>query len=101
MPIDGSIDLSTCLINQKLHLVIHYTYLIGKVKFLEDTNRFFFDDQLAICIEKKCEMNEEFLDCIGSEEDSSEASDPVEVIGQVFVYLFEFVVFCQICVLLK
>ncbi|KAL0673270.1 hypothetical protein Bca4012_001251 [Brassica carinata] len=53
MPIDGSIDLSTCLIHQKLHL-------------------------LAICIEKKCEMNEEFLDCIGSEEDSSEASDPVE-----------------------
>ncbi|RID69006.1 hypothetical protein BRARA_C01131 [Brassica rapa] len=53
MPIDGSIDLSTCLIHQKLHL-------------------------LAICIEKKCEMNEEFLDCIGSEEDSSEASDPIE-----------------------
>ncbi|KAF8082999.1 hypothetical protein N665_0798s0037 [Sinapis alba] len=52
MPMDGSIDLSTCLINQKLHL-------------------------LAICIEKKCEMNEEFLDCIGSE-DGSEASDPIE-----------------------
>ncbi|KAG2333340.1 hypothetical protein Bca52824_004520 [Brassica carinata] len=52
MPIDGSIDLSTCLINQKLHL-------------------------LAICIEKKCEMNEEFLDCIGSE-DGSDASDTME-----------------------
>ncbi|CAH8386462.1 unnamed protein product [Eruca vesicaria subsp. sativa] len=52
MPIDGSIDLSTCLINQKLHL-------------------------LAICIEKKCEMNEVFLDCIGSE-DGSEDSDPME-----------------------
>ncbi|XP_023644136.1 rab3 GTPase-activating protein catalytic subunit isoform X2 [Capsella rubella] len=52
MPFDGSIDLSTCLINQKLHL-------------------------LAICIEKKREMNEEFLDCIGSD-DSSDASVSVE-----------------------
>ncbi|CAA7032325.1 unnamed protein product [Microthlaspi erraticum] len=52
MPNDGSIDLSTCLINQKLHL-------------------------LAICIEKKREMNEEFLDCIGSE-DSSDASVSME-----------------------
>ncbi|XP_024011713.1 rab3 GTPase-activating protein catalytic subunit isoform X2 [Eutrema salsugineum] len=52
MPVDGSIDLSTCLIYQKLHL-------------------------LAICIEKKREMNEEFLDCIGSE-DSSDASVSVE-----------------------
>uniref|UniRef100_A0A1J3DV19 Rab3 GTPase-activating protein catalytic subunit n=1 Tax=Noccaea caerulescens TaxID=107243 RepID=A0A1J3DV19_NOCCA len=52
MPIDGSIDLSTCLINQKLHL-------------------------LAICIEKKRDMNEEFLDCIGSE-DSSDASVSME-----------------------
>ncbi|XP_018473723.2 uncharacterized protein LOC108844938 isoform X2 [Raphanus sativus] len=56
MPFDGAIDLSTCLINQKLHL-------------------------LAICIEKKCEMNEVFLDCIGSE-DGSDASDTMEVIGQ-------------------
>ncbi|KAL0750677.1 hypothetical protein Bca101_032680 [Brassica carinata] len=52
MPIDGSIDLSTCLIHQKLHL-------------------------LAICIEKNREMNEEFLDCIGSD-DSSDASVSVE-----------------------
>ncbi|KAG7606548.1 Rab3 GTPase-activating protein catalytic subunit [Arabidopsis thaliana x Arabidopsis arenosa] len=52
MPIDGSIDLSSCLINQKLHL-------------------------LAICIEKKREMNEEFLDCIGSD-DSSDASVSME-----------------------
>ncbi|XP_010483449.1 PREDICTED: rab3 GTPase-activating protein catalytic subunit-like [Camelina sativa] len=52
MPFDGSIDLSTCLINQKLHL-------------------------LAICIEKKREMNEEFLDCIGSD-DSSDASVSME-----------------------
>ncbi|CAE6247726.1 unnamed protein product [Arabidopsis arenosa] len=52
MPIDGPIDLSTCLINQKLHL-------------------------LAICIEKKREMNEEFLDCIGSD-DSSDASVSME-----------------------
>ncbi|XP_010520193.1 PREDICTED: rab3 GTPase-activating protein catalytic subunit isoform X2 [Tarenaya hassleriana] len=48
MPVDGSIDLSTCLIYQKLHL-------------------------LSICIERKHEMNEEFLDCIGSE-DSSEGA---------------------------
>ncbi|WZZ90074.1 hypothetical protein YC2023_118653 [Brassica napus] len=84
MPIDGSIDLSTCLIHQKLHLVIPYTYLIGKVKFLVDTNSFFFVDQLAICIEKNREMNEEFLDCIGSD-DSSDASVSVEVIGSVFL----------------
>ncbi|KAJ8769810.1 hypothetical protein K2173_007670 [Erythroxylum novogranatense] len=38
---NGSIDLSTCLINQKLQM-------------------------LAICIEKKIELNEEFQDCIGS-----------------------------------
>lgn len=79
MPIVGSIDLSTCLINQKLHLVILYISVIGNVKLLVDTNNF-FADQLAICIEKKREMNEEFLDCIGSE-DSSDASISMEVIG--------------------
>ncbi|VVB16464.1 unnamed protein product [Arabis nemorensis] len=57
MPFDGSIDLSTCLINQKLHL-------------------------LAICIEKKREMNEEFLDCLGSE-DSSDDSVSVEELHKV------------------
>ncbi|PON59887.1 Rab3 GTPase-activating protein catalytic subunit [Parasponia andersonii] len=41
MPTDGSIDLSTCLINQKLHM-------------------------LAICIERKRELTEDFQDCIGS-----------------------------------
>ncbi|XP_050220948.1 uncharacterized protein LOC126671238 isoform X2 [Mercurialis annua] len=41
MPISGSVDLSTCLIHQKLQM-------------------------LAICIEKKCEMNEDFQDCIDS-----------------------------------
>ncbi|XP_022755541.1 rab3 GTPase-activating protein catalytic subunit isoform X1 [Durio zibethinus] len=41
MPANGSIDLATCLINQKLQM-------------------------LAICIEKKRELNEEFQDCIGS-----------------------------------
>ncbi|XP_021909705.1 rab3 GTPase-activating protein catalytic subunit isoform X2 [Carica papaya] len=59
MPFDGSIDLSTCLINQKLHM-------------------------LAICIEMKQELNEEFQDCIGSEdhieahseEDSVVVEDP-------------------------
>ncbi|XP_021604307.1 rab3 GTPase-activating protein catalytic subunit isoform X2 [Manihot esculenta] len=39
MHANGSIDLSTCLINQKLQM-------------------------LAICIEKKCELNEEFQDCL-------------------------------------
>uniref|UniRef100_A0A2P2M4T8 Rab3 GTPase-activating protein catalytic subunit n=1 Tax=Rhizophora mucronata TaxID=61149 RepID=A0A2P2M4T8_RHIMU len=43
MPVNGSIDLSTCLINQKLQM-------------------------LAICIEKKCELNEEFQDCIGGDD---------------------------------
>ncbi|XP_020205656.1 rab3 GTPase-activating protein catalytic subunit isoform X3 [Cajanus cajan] len=42
MPANGSIDLSTCLINQKLQM-------------------------LAACIEKKYEMNEDYQDCIGSE----------------------------------
>ncbi|KAK7385566.1 hypothetical protein VNO78_31290 [Psophocarpus tetragonolobus] len=42
MPANGSIDLSTCLIYQKLQM-------------------------LAVCIEKKCEMNEDYQDCIGSE----------------------------------
>ncbi|KAK6927129.1 Rab3GAP catalytic subunit, conserved domain, partial [Dillenia turbinata] len=42
-PVDGSIDLSTCLINQKLQM-------------------------LAICIEKKCQMEEDY-------QDASESSD--------------------------
>ncbi|KAJ0084916.1 hypothetical protein Patl1_31031 [Pistacia atlantica] len=45
MPANGSIDLSTCLINQKLQM-------------------------LAICIDKKRELNEDFQDCFGSEEQS-------------------------------
>ncbi|TYG88141.1 hypothetical protein ES288_A13G271500v1 [Gossypium darwinii] len=44
MPAHGSIDLATCLINQKLQM-------------------------LAICIEKKRELNEEFQDCLGSNDD--------------------------------
>ncbi|XP_017430276.2 uncharacterized protein LOC108338091 isoform X1 [Vigna angularis] len=43
MPANGSIDLSTCLINQKLQM-------------------------LAVCIEKKYKMNEDYQDCIGSED---------------------------------
>ncbi|KAM0999158.1 hypothetical protein ACFX13_006038 [Malus domestica] len=46
MPATGSIDLSTCLINQKLHM-------------------------LAICIEMKRQLNEDFQDCVGSQENSS------------------------------
>ncbi|KAH9662030.1 Rab3 GTPase-activating protein catalytic subunit [Citrus sinensis] len=45
MPVNGFIDLSTCLINQKLQM-------------------------LAICIEKMRELNEEFQDCIGSNDPS-------------------------------
>ncbi|XVF46202.1 hypothetical protein PTKIN_Ptkin03bG0008600 [Pterospermum kingtungense] len=45
MPANGSIDLSTCLINQKLQM-------------------------LAICIDKKRELNEEFEDCLGSNDDA-------------------------------
>ncbi|KAF7802603.1 rab3 GTPase-activating protein catalytic subunit isoform X3 [Senna tora] len=43
MPANGLLDLSTYLINQKLHM-------------------------LAICIEKKSQLNEDFQDCIGSED---------------------------------
>ncbi|XP_062015317.1 uncharacterized protein LOC133731891 isoform X1 [Rosa rugosa] len=42
----GSIDLSTCMIYQKLHM-------------------------LAICIERKRQLNEEFQDCVGSMDHSS------------------------------
>lgn len=45
IPANGLIDLSTCLINQKLQM-------------------------LAICIEKIRELNEEFQDCIGSNDPS-------------------------------
>lgn len=38
-------------------------------------------------------MNEEFLDCIGSE-DSSDASVSMEVIGYVFFVFCAFVVIC-------
>ncbi|XP_060667833.1 uncharacterized protein LOC107411504 isoform X2 [Ziziphus jujuba] len=50
MPVNGSIDLSTCLIHQKLHM-------------------------LAICIERKCQLNEDFQDCIGSNDQSSSLED--------------------------
>ncbi|XP_035540993.1 rab3 GTPase-activating protein catalytic subunit isoform X4 [Juglans regia] len=46
MPANGSIDLSTCLINQKLQM-------------------------LAICIERKLELNEDYEDCIGSMDQAS------------------------------
>ncbi|KAK2643403.1 hypothetical protein Ddye_025166 [Dipteronia dyeriana] len=48
MPSNGSIDLSTCLIYQKLQM-------------------------LAICIEKKRELNEDFQDCVGSNDQSPAA----------------------------
>ncbi|KAF3454875.1 hypothetical protein FNV43_RR05323 [Rhamnella rubrinervis] len=46
MPANGSIDLSTCLIHQKLHM-------------------------LSICIEMKRQANEEYQDCLGSSDQSS------------------------------
>lgn len=55
MPGSGSIDLSTCLINQKLQM-------------------------LAICIEKKQQLNEEYHDCIGSEDDHSVSMENDQVV---------------------
>ncbi|XP_021278491.1 rab3 GTPase-activating protein catalytic subunit isoform X2 [Herrania umbratica] len=55
MSANGSIDLATCLINQKLQM-------------------------LAICIEKKRELNEEFQDCIGSNDDvSTDMEEDIQV----------------------
>ncbi|TKY56514.1 Rab3 GTPase-activating protein catalytic subunit [Spatholobus suberectus] len=56
MPANGSIDLSTCLINQKLQM-------------------------LAACIEKKCEMNEDYQDCIGSEDQIESMTEEESVVG--------------------
>ncbi|XP_027329176.1 rab3 GTPase-activating protein catalytic subunit-like isoform X3 [Abrus precatorius] len=56
IPTNGSIDLSTCLINQKLQM-------------------------LAVCIEKKCEMNEDYQDCIGSEDQIDSMTEEDSVIG--------------------
>ncbi|XP_030505393.2 uncharacterized protein LOC115720380 [Cannabis sativa] len=52
MPVEGSIDLSTCLINQKLQM-------------------------LAICIEKKRELTEDFQDCIGSNDQLSPKANSI------------------------
>ncbi|GLT71504.1 hypothetical protein SLA2020_435180 [Shorea laevis] len=46
MPANGSIDLSNCLINQKLQM-------------------------LAICIERKRELNEDYQDCVESMDNAS------------------------------
>ncbi|TKY47194.1 Rab3 GTPase-activating protein catalytic subunit [Spatholobus suberectus] len=56
MPANGSIDLSTCLINQKLQM-------------------------LAICIEKKCQLNEDYQDCIGSLDQIDSMSEDESVVG--------------------
>ncbi|XP_014489668.1 rab3 GTPase-activating protein catalytic subunit isoform X2 [Vigna radiata var. radiata] len=56
MPTNGSIDLSTCLINQKLQM-------------------------LAICIERKCQLNEEYEDCIGSLDQIDSMSEDESVVG--------------------
>ncbi|XP_017436456.1 uncharacterized protein LOC108342989 isoform X3 [Vigna angularis] len=56
MPTNGSIDLSKCLINQKLQM-------------------------LAICIERKCQLNEEYQDCIGSLDQIDSMSEDESVVG--------------------
>ncbi|XP_054818850.1 uncharacterized protein LOC129318225 isoform X2 [Prosopis cineraria] len=56
MPVNGTIDLSTCLINQKLLM-------------------------LAICIEKKRQWNEDFQDCLGSEDHSDSMTEDESVAG--------------------
>ncbi|CAJ1960459.1 unnamed protein product [Sphenostylis stenocarpa] len=56
MPANGSIDLSTCLINQKLQM-------------------------LAICIERKCQLNEDYQDCIGSLDQMDSMSEDESVVG--------------------
>ena len=44
-----------------------------------------FAAQLAICIEKKCEMNEDFQDCVGSNEHTY---DRMEVTWCFYLKLF-------------
>lgn len=44
-----------------------------------------FAAQLAICIEKKCEMNEDFQDCVGSNEHTY---DHMEVTWCFYLKLF-------------
>ncbi|KAF7843746.1 Rab3 GTPase-activating protein catalytic subunit [Senna tora] len=56
MPANGLLDLSTCLINQKLQM-------------------------LAICIEKKRQLNENFQDCIGSEDQTDYSTEEESVAG--------------------
>ncbi|KAI5408541.1 uncharacterized protein LOC127084496 isoform X1 [Lathyrus oleraceus] len=56
MPPNGSIDLSTCLIHQKLHM-------------------------LAICLERKCQLVEDFQDCIGSVDHIDSMSEEESVVG--------------------
>ncbi|TYH23772.1 hypothetical protein ES288_A03G039500v1 [Gossypium darwinii] len=58
IPANGSIDLATCLINQKLQM-------------------------LAICIGKKRELNEEFEDCIGTKDDASANMEKMQEVNKV------------------
>ncbi|KAK7276040.1 hypothetical protein RIF29_17171 [Crotalaria pallida] len=55
MPANGSIDLSTCLINQKLQM-------------------------LALCIERQCVLNEDYDDCTGSEDQRDSISEEESVV---------------------
>ncbi|KAI9118123.1 hypothetical protein K1719_010455 [Acacia pycnantha] len=56
MSVNGTIDLSTCLVNQKLQM-------------------------LAICTEKKQQWNEDFQDCLGSEDHSDSMTEDESVVG--------------------
>ncbi|KAL1348779.1 hypothetical protein AAHE18_07G105000 [Arachis hypogaea] len=56
MPVNGSIDLSTCLINQKLHM-------------------------LAVCIKKKREWNEDHRECMGSEDQIDYMTEEESAVG--------------------
>ncbi|XP_022150875.1 rab3 GTPase-activating protein catalytic subunit [Momordica charantia] len=59
MPISSSIDLSTCLVNQKLQM-------------------------LAICIEKKHQSSEEFQDCLGSQDPDSPRDEEDSLVSEDF-----------------
>ncbi|WVY93297.1 hypothetical protein V8G54_032385 [Vigna mungo] len=85
MPTNGSIDLSTCLINQKLQMasenrtpgslkervtseLLFTGYENNHVLYMSSTflKQGSHVRMLAICIERKCQLNEEYQDCIGS-----------------------------------
>ncbi|KAI7989290.1 putative UDP-N-acetylglucosamine--peptide N-acetylglucosaminyltransferase SPINDLY [Camellia lanceoleosa] len=81
MPTTGVIDLSTCLVNQKLHMVIVHHFiremLIGRETIIVFLCHFIV--QLAICIEKNRQLTQKFHDG----ENKDHVSAQVEEAGQV------------------